>query len=178
MSTSERLMTGGVCLIVAAMIGGCSRTAPSGAGGQGQPVSSPVAAATPAADSLRALVASLAEVEGSYRISEGGVWEFVGDRRLVEAIRAFGDSAVVQLVQCLDRADETRTLLNGRAVPLGVLCYEALSETAYHEAVDDYGDLDAEWEGYILPTASLDELRAARQAWEEVLAIRSYILYP
>jgi hypothetical protein len=129
-------------------------------------------------DSLATLIDALMRVGATYRLSTNGGWEFTGDRHLFESIRDFRDEAVGQLVRCLDRTEPTTTTIGDRSVPLGVLCYQALGEVAYHEAVDDSGDVYADWPGYILPTASPDELTAAREAWEHVVATRSYVLYP
>ena len=84
------------------------------------------------------------------------------------------DETVSGLVGCLDSLAPSESLLSGKRVPLGVICYEALTQTVYHEPHDARGDIAKTWPGHISPTASADELRAAKKAWTEVLRARSY----
>jgi hypothetical protein len=170
-------MTWTTVIAIAGVLVACSQDAPP-ASEVDQAATTSVVNAEARSDSLPLLIEQLRSIEGVFRISAGGVWEFSGDRQLFEQIRLFRDAAVEQLVRCLERSEETRTLAQESFVPLGVLCYEVLTDIAYHEAVDSTGGIDGEWPGYILPTASLIEIRAARRAWADVVQNRSYILYP
>lgn len=163
--------------IMVVVVSGCSSPEPQ-PGNEGQGVVSSIGSTDNRQDTLSSLIDQLRTMQGSFRPVGGGAWEFSGNRRDLDAFQHFGDRAVEKLVACLDRTDRTNTLVQGRLVPLGVLCFEALRYMAYHEAVDSLGDMDADWEGAILPTASFHDLRRARQAWDEVLRTHSHFLYP
>ncbi|VAX05477.1 hypothetical protein MNBD_GAMMA26-1575 [hydrothermal vent metagenome] len=87
------------------------------------------------------------------------------------------DELVAVLVNCIDDATPSNSILNGKNVSLGVICYQALSQTAYYESTDSTGDIKTLWSGHILPTASSAELQRAKHAWVDVVNSKSYILY-
>jgi hypothetical protein len=127
-------------------------------------------------DSLGALIQRLRVLPGSFEaraVSE--VVRFRGETTLLVAIADFGHEAVKRLVDCLDDAEPARATFRGDAVPVGAMCYEALRMTAYHEATDERGDVVTGWPGYIR-SPTLDQLRAAKAAWQDVLRRRAYTL--
>ena len=137
-----------------------------------------VAAAAPstiAQDTLGRLIQRLKTVGGTFtRTGSEHDYRYDGSLEVVRALASFGDSAVARLVQCMDREDTTSTTLEGKAVPLGAMCFDALRRIAYYEATDSEGDIDADWPGYITVAASRAERLRAKDAWEEVVANRSY----
>lgn len=86
------------------------------------------------------------------------------------------EPAVNVLVNCLDDLTLSNSTLQGKRLAMGVICYEALSQTAYYEPTTQEGDIAKEWSGHILPTTTPDELREAKRAWKQVLDSKSYIL--
>lgn len=124
-------------------------------------------------DSLRSLTAKLGQLPGTYSIGAHGEWVFSGDRKLFEAIAQFGDSAVVQLVNCLDDTTASTATVEGRRVPLGVVCHEALIYTAYAEP---QGSESGDWPGTVMPTTASESLQAAKSAWLLVVQQHSYRL--
>jgi hypothetical protein len=126
------------------------------------------------ADSLGVLTANLRQLRGSYSIGAHGQWVFSGERKLFEAIAAHEDSAVVRLVDCLDDTTAALATVEGRPVPVGVLCYEALRFTAYAEPE---GINSGEWPGTVMPTTTEQGLRDAKAAWLEVVRHRGYRLH-
>src|SRR3546814_15058636 len=66
------------------------------------------------------------------------------------------------LVACIDDPRPARATLDGAPVTLGVVCYQALRLVAYVEATG--------WPGHIGPLASPAARRAAKRAWQAVLA--------
>lgn len=81
------------------------------------------------------------------------------------------------LVSCMDNETPTQTRLNGKPVMLGILCNRALlGFVAYRFPVDSSGDiLEGHWPGYIEPDATLEELRAAKKAWQQALEEKNYL---
>jgi hypothetical protein len=119
----------------------------------------------------------LAEVEGRYEWSvELGRYEFSSKARL-EAIITSSDAETVlrALVGCLDDQSSSRATLDGVVVPMGVVCYEALSQLVYYEPTSPDGDIAEQWAGHLSPTADPEALRAAREAWEAVVASGGYV---
>lgn len=128
--------------------------------------------------SLTALVDSLGRLPGDLA-SDQGPWEFTGGNSIVSAFDQFsGDSVVVALVQCLDRKEPAKATARGRPVTLGVMCYWALRHLAYYEYYQYEGDPESpeRWAGQIDPTATPDQLRAAKEAWLKVVRERKYHL--
>ena len=125
-------------------------------------------------DSLSALIGDLGDIKGGYRHGSSGQWVFDGARGLFAAIAGYGDSAVARLTDCLDNPQPSSTTLEGKPVPIGVVCYEALLYTAYAEPE---GSDTGEWPGIVLPTATVEELRAAKAAWQQVVREKSYRLH-
>ena len=123
-------------------------------------------------------IAQLMELEGSFDTTSesGGLIVFVGDLVLFNEFRGRGHEAVDAVVGCLDNESQTRVLLEGRRVSVGVLCLEALDRTAMYEAADSTGDIDPGWPGYASRAATAAELRAAKESWRKVLARRAYLL--
>ena len=118
---------------------------------------------------------SLARLPGNFTAWDQGPWEFTGDAQVLRAFDEYGDSAVVRLVECLDRSEPARATAKGKPVPVGVMCYWALRRLAYFEWHEDPAYADG-WPGEIEPTASLEALRAAKQAWAAVVREKRYRL--
>ena len=171
-------VAGGVCVLLA--ITGCGPHQDGGdrtraAGDQQTTQLMDSAQRLDTSSQLEALVDSLAHVTGEFTRWESGRWEFSGDRSILGAFDRYGSRAVVQLVKCLDREEPTAARVRGRMVPHGVMCYWALRRLAYHESSTE-DSAEPVWPGEITPTASMDELRAAKQAWERVVAEGTYRL--
>jgi hypothetical protein len=77
------------------------------------------------------------------------------------------------LVGSLDDMSPTNVMYRGNAVPLGVMCYEALHTICYYEASDKDGNITA-WEGTVLPGATEADLKTAKRAWEKILKKKAY----
>ena len=69
---------------------------------------------------------------------------------------------VPALVACIDDPRPAAATLDGRPVSLGVMCYQALRQTAYVEADN--------WPGHIGLFALPSERTAAKEAWQAALA--------
>ena len=135
--------------------------------------------ASPQADSLSRLLNALQRLPGQFvRGSTGArTYEFVGERSLLGAFAAFGDSAVRRLADCLDSREPAAAIAKGRRVALGTMCYVALTTIAYHEATDESGDSRGGWAGVVLsPVASAARMRAAKRAWLTVVREHAYVL--
>lgn len=79
------------------------------------------------------------------------------------------------LVACIDDESPTQTRLNGKPVMLGILCYQALTQIVYYEPTEPGGDISKSWPGHISPIATVNELRAAKRAWQQVLENKAFI---
>jgi len=122
------------------------------------------------ADTLDRLIERLKTVGGTFtRAGAEHDFRFDGSLEVVRALSAFGDSAVARLVECMDREEPTTTTLQGRPVPLGAMCFDALRRIAYYEATDAEGDVDADWPGYITVAADREARLRAQAAWKVVV---------
>ena len=101
------------------------------------------------------------------------------EKKLIEKILSTREPelAVNLLVNCIDNITLTNSTLRGKRLAMGVICYEALSQTAYYEHTTQEGDIAKKWSGHILPTATPDELKEAKRAWKKVVDSKSYILF-
>lgn len=132
-----------------------------------------VVTAPPASSvALSALVDSLRRLSGAFTQSPAKVWLFSGDPSVFSTLFDRGDSAVVALVNCIDRPELAAATVDGKRVALGVMCATALLRIASAIEYEDSGD----WAGIIKPTATHIQLQDARKEWEKVIAKRSYRL--
>jgi hypothetical protein len=79
-----------------------------------------------------------------------------------------------ELIECLDNPTLSQSTLNGKPVVTGIVCYEALTQLASHEPTDAHGDVAKSWLGEVSPKASLAELKAAKEAWQQVQKEKTY----
>ena len=122
-------------------------------------------------DSISALIERLRTASGRFVELPTRLWELQGVDSLLEAFAPFRDSAVVRLVDCLDRTEPTAMTVGGRPVLLGALCFEALTHIAYAEPE---GSETGEWPGVVFPDAAGPQLTAAKSAWAAVVRSRGY----
>ncbi len=126
--------------------------------------------------SIQEILTGLAAIEGKF------VWRtdlkryVYSDKVKIENLLSSRNKMLViqTLTGCLDNALLSKSFLNESNVVLGVICYEALSQTIYHEPILPNGDIAEKWDGYILPNASLNELKAAKRAWSKVIDEKKY----
>ena len=123
---------------------------------------------------LDELVDLLRTIPGTFE--ELSVRGYSGDTAIFDAIAAYKDQAVKYLVVCMDRREPvTATITSGeqsRALPFGAMCYIALRYTAYYEP-----EVGEDWQGIILSQfPTLDELRSAKKAWQEIVRKGAYNL--
>lgn len=125
------------------------------------------------------LLNELSEIHGKYVWNDELKRYLYSEKQRIETILASRETKrlITTLVDCLDNPEPTNSILNENKVALGVICYEALSQTAYYEPTDAKGDISPKWSGNIVPTATPDELHQAKQAWEKVIESKSYILF-
>ena len=135
-----------------------------------QPANSDVAAET-----IDKLIDQLGAVAGEFT---DDVPPRFSHKELFLEIAAFGEDAVRPLVECFADDRSTPTTYRGEYLRLGHLCMTAFRYVAYHEAVDEYGDIDGAWIGSVGLTASVAELRQAGAAWRAVIDAGQYVVYP
>jgi hypothetical protein len=151
------------CLLLAVFAAACgTRSTARTDGGPGA-----TANAGAAIDTVTSLIEHLRDGRGRYVHLPSQAWNLEGMDTAIRAFVPFRDTAVVRLVNCLDRADSTATTVEGRPVPLGVLCYEALTYLVNTEP-----DFTGDWPGDLFPTAGPAELSAAKAAW--LVAVREH----
>jgi hypothetical protein len=124
---------------------------------------------------LAALIDSLARIPGSFTSWDAGRWEFTGSSGVLSSFDQFSDRAVIALVDCLDRSQPSQATARGRTVPHGVMCYWALRRLAYVENEGDPESRDT-WPGQLEPTASAQQLAAAKEAWLRAVRDHRYHL--
>lgn len=128
-------------------------------------------------DSGNELLTALSSLEGQYTLEEGTQNHVYSELEKLDVIVNLHDpnTIIPELVDCLDDMSETRSTVNGKPVVRGVICHEALSLLVYYEPTASSGDIAMEWPGHIVPTASGEELIAAKEAWSRVVEEKSYI---
>lgn len=122
-----------------------------------------LAAATPVEDALQ-------RFEGSFRWDTARSAHVFSDRPgLAALLEPSPEEKLADLVTCIDDPRPAQATLDGQAVSLGVMCYQALRLFAYVEKAD--------WPGHIGPQAAPAERSAARAAWQAVLGEGAYVLH-
>lgn len=123
------------------------------------------------------LQTQLATLSGHYVWnSQEKMYVYTNPSGLDEIAQAYDlETLLPQLVSCMDNATPTQSTLNHEAVPLGVLCYQAITLLVYHEEVNEGGDL-LDWPGYIHLPASPADLKAAQEAWRKVISEKNYVV--
>jgi len=84
------------------------------------------------------------------------------------------DIAVNTMAECIDDFRPSHSILDGNRVAVGVVCYQALTQTVVHEETGSNGDIAQTWAGHISPAATPSELSAAKKAWLQVLKDKTY----
>lgn len=123
------------------------------------------------------LVGALSNLGGQYVWNEQTKRYGYSDKLKLDEIVALENRQDVLpiLVACIDDESPTQTRLNGRPVMLGILCYQALTQIAYYEPTEPGGDVSKAWPGHVSPNATVNELRTAKKAWQQVLESKSFI---
>lgn len=125
------------------------------------------------------LVKELSEIKGQY-VWDNELKRYVySEKQRIEEILSNRETepALKVLVGCLDKLELSNSVVQDRKVVVGIICYEALSQTVYYEPSTPDGDVAMNWPGHISPTATPDELREAKRAWERVIATKAYIYF-
>jgi hypothetical protein len=132
-----------------------------------------------------ALKQALAGIDGrfSWR-SEANVhayskWQELTDAALAQSPGAQREnppeSVLAELVECLSDSSLSASVFGDRPIPLGWVCYAALTGLIYHEETDKEGDIVQHWDGYPKFPASPQDMEAAKVAWRKVLAEKAYL---
>ena len=127
------------------------------------------------ARTLDLLIDSLRYLPGQFVLLPENRWSFVGANALFAAFVPFADSGVVRLVDCLDAPGEGAATVDGRKVPIGVLCTWALRRVASFEW-GEADEVNGRWPGAVEPTATRQQLEAAGRAWRPVVEQHRYRL--
>lgn len=124
------------------------------------------------------LLNELSKIHGKYVWNDELKRYLYSEKQRIETILASRDAErlITTLVGCLDNPNPTNSVLNKRKIALGIICYEALSQTAYYEPTDATGDISRKWPGDIIPTATPYKMHQAKRAWEKVIESKSHIL--
>jgi len=85
------------------------------------------------------------------------------------------ESVLAELVDCLDDSSPSASVFRDQPIPLGWVCYAALRGFVYHEETDEDGDIVQHWDGYPMFPASLQDMKAAKAAWQKVLIEKTYL---
>jgi hypothetical protein len=129
-----------------------------------------LAAAAPVAVAGAPLDDALQHFEGSFRWDAPQRAHVFSNRPgLAALLEPSPEQRLAALAACIDDPRPARATLDGKAVSLGVMCYQALRLLAYVEKPD--------WPGHIGPLATPAERRAARAAWQAVLDDGAYALH-
>lgn len=126
-----------------------------------------------------AMLKELSAINGKYIWNNEQKAYIYSEKQYIEEILSNKETEFVikTLVGCLDNPELSNSTINNQRVALGMICYEALSQTAYYEDTTKEGDVAKYWPGHVLPTATPEELRRAKRAWEKVVDSKAYILF-
>lgn len=120
---------------------------------------------------------TLSQVKGSYTWRDDlARFQYSQKPRLEEILSTQRREEIVPvLVDCLDDSSPSQSVLDGKPVAVGMVCYEALTQLVYHEPTATGGDIATDWPGNISPRASAENMRAAKEAWRKVVADKSFV---
>ena len=79
-----------------------------------------------------------------------------------------------ELVDCMSDTTPSKLLLEGKPVPLGQVCYEALTMLIYFEPDTESKSSNKPWRGYISAKAKDKEREAAQTEWRKVVQQHLY----
>ena len=116
------------------------------------------------------LAERLRSVDGTFAWDRS-LRRYVFDRKheLSRMVDDHADNRTLEyLANCVADTSPSMSRLDGKVLPLGVLCLEALTLLIYVEPAR------REWPGYAPPNSSPRRLQAAQQAWAEVIRSGSY----
>jgi hypothetical protein len=113
---------------------------------------------------------ALLALEGRFEWHAGRAGFVFSDRPALAApLEPAPEAQLATLAACTDDPRPARATLEGQAVSLGALCYQALRLVAYVET--------AGWPGHIGPQAGPAERLKAREAWQAAIAGGHYRLH-
>lgn len=120
---------------------------------------------------------SLSQIKGTFNWREDINQYEYSDKDNIEKILASQNQyeALLILVNCLDDLTVSLSAIDENKVPVGIVCYEALTQLVYFEPNSSDGDIATYWPGYITPRASPEEMRTAKEAWIKVIETNTYI---
>lgn len=112
----------------------------------------------------------LLAIEGRFEWQAGRQDHVFSDRPgLAALVEPVSEAKLAALADCIDDPRLAAARLDGKAAPLGALCYQALRLFAYVEKEN--------WPGHIGAAATPEQRRAAKQAWQAALARHGYVLH-
>jgi hypothetical protein len=122
------------------------------------------------------LIATLKDFKSDYTWFQDLNRYVLNNKAGLEQIVAVGnlDRNIRVLAECMDSPIPSKVILDGKQVPLGMICYEGLTLLIYYEPTTPKGDIARKWPGYVSPSATKEELRSAKKAWKKVIQQHSY----
>ncbi len=120
---------------------------------------------------------AIAEVQGVFAWRDDlGRYDYSEEAKLEEILSTQPPrQAVAALIECLDDNSPSASVVDGKPVPVGIICYEALTQLVYYEPTEPSGDVASDWLGFISPKASEQEMRDAKAAWKRAEEARLLI---
>ena len=98
----------------------------------------------------------------------GGIEKLIEGRNVEETLRILADN--------IDNPRPSNSMINGKKVVLGVVCYTAIAQIAYFEPAAKDGDVAEAWAGHLSPEATMEELSKAKMAWQAIIELQLYFL--
>jgi len=138
----------------------------------------------PSNNQSSALKQALAKIEGHFDWKPDAnahtytKWEEIINAALAQSPSADRDnppeSLLAELVDCFDDSSPSSSIFRDQNIPLGWVCYAALTGLVYHEEIDEKGDI-TQWDGYPKFPATQQDMKAAKAAWQKVLIKKTYL---
>ncbi|THB66100.1 MAG: hypothetical protein D6B27_07205 [Gammaproteobacteria bacterium] len=115
--------------------------------------------------SIDAMLKELREMNGEYKWNDKakGYIYSPGFEETMSKIKFDTKQIVNAIIDCVDDTTSSNSIIKGKKVAMGVVCYELLNTIIYNESATE------NWHGYLTPAATSNELKKAKYAWKKQL---------
>jgi len=123
------------------------------------------------------IIESLSNIEGKYILNpQTKSYSFNAKAKIEDIINESNQEELINaLVENMDNEKKSKSTLNGKVLPIGIICYEALTQIIYFEPTNNEGDISSTWKGHLNPQATSIQMREAKKAWKKVVEMKSFI---
>ncbi len=124
------------------------------------------------------VIKEIRDIKGSFVFNKNtNDYEYDKKEELERLFKSVSDKEelVQQLYSYLDNESLSNSYFNGKQLPIGNICYQALSQLIYYEPNDEHGDLNQNWKGNVEPYSNLEKLKEAKLLLKIIIEKKTYI---